>query len=167
MTTAPQTQPAKPAFARHQKYGGTYLVVADESAEFGIALEYVAKMAKANKCHVGVLYAMEHQGFQHWGNIEERIRKEQRENAEKTLWSVSLKLEALGGAYPSFYIEEGDTIDALARIIENDPNITMLVLGGGVHSSGPGPLVSYFTGKGMTRLRVPVMVVPGHLGFND
>jgi hypothetical protein len=39
----------------------------------------------------------------------------------------------------------------------------LLVLGGGTQANGPGALVAYFTGKGLGKLRVPVLVVPGHL----
>ena len=30
-------------------------------------------------------------------------------------------------------------------------------------SAGPGPMVSYFSGKGLAKLRVPVVIVPSHL----
>jgi len=38
-----------------------------------------------------------------------------------------------------------------------------LILGGHVEGSHPGPLVSYIMGKGLGRLRVPVVLIPGHL----
>lgn len=166
MTTASHKENAAIVYARHQKAGGVYLTVADETQEFFVALEYAGRMAKANKCHVGVLHVIESQGFQHWGNIEERIRKDQREAAERMLNEASFKLEESGISCASFYLEEGGRMETLARVIEEDPNITMLILGGGTNSAGPGPLVSYFTGKGMARLRVPVMIVPDHLGQN-
>ncbi len=163
MTTASQKDSANTIHARHQKAGGIYLTVADETAEFMTALEYAGRMAKANKCHVGILHVLESQGFQHWGNVEERMRSDQREAAEHIFAEASERLKHYDISNISFYLEEGERIETLARVIEENPNITMLVLGGGTNSSGPGPLVSYFTGKGMARLRVPVMIVPDHL----
>ena len=163
MDTAEHSNTNQDNIARHLIAGGTYLVVADHSEEFCIALQYAAKLAKANGCHIGVLRILEDQGIQHWGNVEERMRQEQREEAEKMLWAISTQIEERGYAKPSFYIEEGSPREVLARVIEENKNISMLVLGAGTQGSGPGPLVSYFTGKGVARLRVPVLIVPDHL----
>ena len=153
------------SFAGHQRWGGTYLIVADGSEEFDVALCYAARMANANKCRVGVFYAIENQGFVHWGNIEKRMHDDQRNEAEKVVQAACIEIEDRGGAIPSIYIEEGSRLETLATVIENDDKISMLILAAGTNSNNPGPLVSYFTGKGLSRLRVPVMVVPEHLEF--
>jgi nucleotide-binding universal stress UspA family protein len=152
-------------FVEHQRWGGTYLVVADESEEFPVALQYAVKMANTNKCRVGILYVMESQGFQHWGNVEKRMRDEQRAQAEEIVNRACIDIQDMEGNIPSIYIEEGARADALASAIERDPNVSMLILAGGTQSGNPGPLVSYYTGKGLTRLRVPLMIVPDHLGL--
>lgn len=58
---------------------------------------------------------------------------------------------------------EGKKTDALVELIENDKTIKMLLLGGDTQGSAPGPLVSYFSGKGLGQLRVPLTIVPNHL----
>jgi len=164
-TQASIIQPKDDRFACHQRWGGTYLVVADGSEEFQIALQYAARMGNANKCRIGIFYVMESQGFTHWGNVEKRMRDEQREEAEKMINEACFHLSELSEAVPVVYLEEGGRIDALTEAITKDENISMLILAGGTQGSGPGPLVSYFTGKGLSKLRVPVMVVPDHLGL--
>lgn len=163
------TAPIKPedaAFAQHQKWGSTYLIVADGSEDFPVALKYAAQMAHANKCRIGIFYVMEDQDFTHWGNIEKRMRDEQREQAEKVLHEACFLLsETVQDTLPGIYLTEGSRMEALASVIEDDASISMLILGGGTQGAGPGPLVSHFTGKGLSRLRVPVMVVPDHLGL--
>lgn len=143
--------------------GGVYLVVADETAEFELAMKYAANMAKANRGHVSILYVLEEQEFQHWGNIEERMRREQRGKAENFLWDVAGKLNEFNGLKPSFCLEDGDRQEILVNLINADTNIKMLVLGAGTETAGPGPLVTHFTTKGLTRLRVPVLLVPDHI----
>lgn len=162
MNNTALNQPDDLSFASHQKWGGTYLVVADESEEFRVALKYGAQMANANKCRLGVLYILEGQDFIHWGNVEKRMRDEQREQAEKVLSQACFDISEYGGKIPTLYLEEGNRFEALTAAIENDHHISMLILGGGTQGSGPGPLVSHFTGKGLGRLRVPVLVVPDH-----
>lgn len=164
-TDATDVQPQDAAYAEHQRWGGTYLIVADTSEEFPIALEYATRMANKNKCRVGVFHVMEKQDFIHWGNIEKRMRDELREQAEQVLNEACLSVEDKGGVTPALYLAEGSRTEALASVIENDPNISMLILCGATQGKNPGPLVSHFTGKGLSRLRVPVMIVPDHLGL--
>jgi len=166
MTDATENQPSnEERFARHQAWGGTYLVVADKTEEFPIALKYAARMANANKCRVGIFYVMESQEFTHWSNIEKRMRDELREEAEKVFYQACFILDEVSDLVPALYLAEGGRMDSLIETIENDHAISMLILAGGTQGSGPGPLVSHFTGKGLSRLRVPVMIVPDHFGL--
>jgi nucleotide-binding universal stress UspA family protein len=143
--------------------GGTFLVVAEDSHEFEMSLRYAARLAQSHRGHVSILYVMEIDDVQHWTNVEAIMRKELREQAEKFVWSIARRVNELNGQVPGLYIQEGLHNDVLINLINDDPSIKTLVLGGGTGTTGPGPLVSYFTGKGLGRLRVPVIVVPGHL----
>ena len=163
MNQETQTQSEANDTIRIHEKDGVYLVVADSSEEFCLALKYAGKTAKVSGCHVAILFVMEQQDFQHWGQIERKMRHEQREQAEKCLSEACIKLEEWGCGIPVLYIEEGGRMETLARVIEEDHRITKLVLGGGTHGGGPGPLVAHFSGKGLMRLRVPLVVVPDHL----
>ncbi len=143
--------------------GGVYLVVAEETEESARALRYAARLADANRGHVAIFYAVNIDDFQHWHKVEAMMRREMRDQAEKFIWNVARTVNDLNGSIPVLYIREGNRTDILVDIINEDMNIKMMVLGGGTQAAGPGPLVSHFTGKGLGRLRVPVLVVPGHI----
>lgn len=143
--------------------GGVYLVVADETPEFHIALRYAAGMAKARRGHVAILQVINIDDFQHWGSVEERMRREMREQAEKFVWGNAKTVNDLNGMVPAIYVEEGNKNEVLVAVINREENVRMLVLGAGTQAGGPGALVTHFTGKGLAKLRVPVVVVPGHL----
>ena len=64
----------------------------------------------------------------------------------------------MAGIKPCFYIKEGKTRQEVAKIIAADTKIRALVLGAA--SSSSNPLVSYFTGKGLSELTVPLVIVP-------
>lgn len=142
--------------------GGVYLVVADETAEFDLALKYAARRALSSRAHVGILYVIESQAFTHWSKVEAKMNKELRDKAEKFIWSIAKNLHEKYNHRPVLYIIEGDKNDAIVDVINEDTTIRMMVLGGAA-SSKPGKLVSYFAGKGLERLRVPVLIVPGHI----
>lgn len=139
--------------------GGIYLVVADESEEFDIALKYAAKTAFNNHGRLAVLYVSNVDDFQHWGNIEKIMRDDLRAKSEKYIWKVAKTANEINGIIPILYIREGQTNEAVIDILNNENNVKMLVLASG----GSGQLVSYFSGKGIDKINVPVLVVPGHL----
>lgn len=143
--------------------GGVYLVVADESDEFSLALHYAARQAKAHRARLGILNVIHIDEFQHWGNVEDMMRKELRDKAEKFVWSVAKRVNELNELTPILYIKEGEIKDVIVDVINEDESIKMLILAGGDGSGSPGSLVAHFSSKGLARLRVPLMIVPGHL----
>lgn len=140
-----------------------YLVVLNESDEFMTSLRYTARLAAANDAYVGILNTMDEQEFQHWKNVENMMRKEIRDKAEKQAWSMARKVNELNGQIPVIYIHDGSPEDAVLSAIENDRNIKLLILTGSAGSSGPGALVNHFTSKGLARLKVPMVIVPGNI----
>jgi nucleotide-binding universal stress UspA family protein len=147
--------------------GGVYLVVADKSPEFRVALDYAARLARSNRAHIGILSVIDRQDFQPWGEVEARMSYELRKQAEDLAWEVAGDIAEDLGMLPTFYLLEGSKIEAIEEVVAQDKRIRKFVLGGATGSHGPGPLVSYFTGKGLGRLRLPLTVVPGTLHTED
>jgi len=63
-------------------------------------------------------------------------------------------------------IREGPTPDEILRLIEEDADIGILVLGAGTGNEGPGPLVSHI-GKTAGTFPIPIAIVPGHLSDDE
>ncbi|MCC7305811.1 MAG: universal stress protein [Alphaproteobacteria bacterium] len=143
--------------------GHTFLIVADETKEFSNALRYASHIAKARNAHIAVLFVMGNNDFVNWGKVEERMRQEQREEAEKFLREVAGRVEDVDGVIPILYLEEGDRIEAVLKVLRENPDITKLVLGADTKIGTPGPLVTYFTSKGLAQVSVPVIIVPDHI----
>ena len=138
--------------------GGVYLLVADDSSEFEAALRRVAFLARKNKGHAAILYVIEDEAYMHWKFIEKRIQTDKRAEAEKKLWEVAQRLYDMSGQIPAFYIKEGKTRQEVMKILNTDMTLRALVLGASEHSTNP--LISYFTGKGLSDLRIPLVIVP-------
>ena len=49
------------------------------------------------------------------------------------------------------------------KLLDEEPSISILVLGANTGTRGPGPLVEALSGKLVGKLRVPVTIVPGNL----
>lgn len=140
-----------------------FLVVVDGSPELTTALHYACLRAKNSGGRVALLTVVEPPDGQNWLGLEELMRAERREAAEQVVMGLCSEAQEWSGTMPAVYIREGLLRDELISLIEEDPSISILVLGASIGQDGPGPLVSHLAGKVAGRLRVPVTVVPGGL----
>jgi nucleotide-binding universal stress UspA family protein len=140
-----------------------FLVVVDETEELKVALRYAARRAQHTGGRVALLYVIEPTELQHWGAVENLMKEEQREEAEALLQKLGAQVTDIAGTMPIIYIREGRRRDELLALIDEEKNISVLVLAAGTGAEGPGPLVSALTGKAAARLRIPLTIVPGSL----
>lgn len=143
--------------------GGTYMIIADGSEEFAIASHYAARIALSRRAAVAIAHITDLNEFVHWGKVEAMMRHDLRNQAEKEIWQVAKTINEDYELYPSLYIREGQVAEKIIEIIEEDKTIRALILASNNNSNNPGPLISYFTGKGMNKLKIPMIIVPGHL----
>ena len=72
------------------------------------------------------------------------------------------RVNGIAGITPERAIREGDKLQEILALIEEDKDIAILILGAGTGKEGPGPLVSGLA-KVVGSFPVPVAIVPGHL----
>ncbi len=144
-----------------------FLVVVDETPELKVALRYACIRAKKTGGRVALLYVMEPGEFQQWMGVNELMREEARLGAEQLLQKIAADVQKESGAMPVLYVREGERRDELLKLIDEEPGVSILVLGAATGSKGPGPLVSALTSKFVGRMRVPVTIVPGNLSLEE
>ena len=140
-----------------------FLVVVDESKELQAALHYAARRAAHTGGRIALLHVIEPSELQHWISIENLAREERREEAEQLMQRLCEHIAPIAGTMPIVYIREGHRRDQLLGLIAEEPSISILVLAAGTGPEGPGPLITYLTGKPAARLRIPITIVPGGL----
>lgn len=141
-----------------------FLVVVDDSPELKVALRYACLRARKSHGRVALLYVIEPAELQSWLMVEDLMREEQRAEAEQKLQKLARDVNALTGTMPILHIREGNRRDALLSLIDEEPRLSILILAASTGQEGPGPLISYFmTARGLTRLRIPLTIVPGGL----
>ncbi len=146
-----------------------FLVVADDSEEGRTALYFAARRAQRTGSDVAILAANEPSDFNHWIGVAETAKREAEDAAEALLESMAEDVEAVTGERPELLLREGERASVLASVLEEDPAISLLILGAARSSEGPGPLVSALArGKGLFSKRaVPVTVVPGDMSNDE
>ena len=94
--------------------------------------------------------------------VADIMRAEAHEEANAMLAKFAARSNGIAGITPECVIREGEAAEEILKLIEEDEDISVLVLAAGVDTEGPGPLVSHL-GSTAGTFPVPVAIVPGHL----
>ncbi|MDP3316025.1 MAG: universal stress protein [Devosia sp.] len=146
-------------------YKRKFLVVVDESKETDRALAFAANRVKRTGGSVVLLTVIDSQEFTQFLGVEDVMRAEARDNAERLIdaklariaqWGEQIRTETV--------IREGDLVSEIGRLIAADPGIAILVLAASNSKEGPGPLITDFAARtGNQALPVIVTIIPGTL----
>lgn len=144
-----------------------FLVVVDKTDEMETALYFACKRAYRTGGRVAMLYVIEPPEFQHWLGVERVMEDEAREEAEQTLHAMAERVHSIVGKMPVLHVRQGPRREELMALINEDPAISVLVLGTAAGHEDPGPLVNYLIGQMSGKMRLPVILVPGLLSREE
>ena len=141
----------------------TFLVVVDRSEEMKAALRYACRRVARTGGTIALFHAVPQTEFHHFKTIGELMDHEARTEAERRLQEVAAEVHRFTGNFPELFFRQGDALVELATVIAENPAISILVLGAGTGTEGPGPIVSALSGKLAGKINIPVTIVPGDL----
>ena len=140
------------------------LVIADNSSEMEIALEYACARSKKTGRKIIIATFIEPLDVLTTKGVTEIMKNEAREEAEKILQNAASFVKEKTGELPALSTREGETISELKKLIEEQENINVLVLAArsDPKDKNPGPIINALVTKEISTLRIPVMIVPGN-----
>jgi len=140
------------------------LVIADNSEEMNIALEYACARSKKTGRKIIIATFIEPIDVLTTQGVTEIMKNEAREEAEKILHSAATIVKESTGDMPILHTREGEIISELKKLIEEEENINVLVLAANINQKekNPGPIINALVTKEISNLRIPVMIVPGN-----
>jgi nucleotide-binding universal stress UspA family protein len=143
------------------------LVIVDETAEWDRAVYYASRWAIRGGGGVVMLRVIETEDQnQQWLGVADIMRAEAEEAANVALDRASGRANGIAGITPERVIREGNPTEQILKVIEQDVDITMLVLAANPGAEGPGPLITS-TAKTVGSFPIPVVIVPGDLSDAD
>lgn len=146
------------------EYKRKFLVVIDDSPECDRAVTFAAHRVKRTGGTVVLLSVIDSADFQQFLGVEEVMRAEARETAERLLDQRIARISKIGNVRTETVITEGEVIEAIERVVLADPSIAVLVLAASAGKEGPGALVTSFASRtGAAGLPVLVTIVPGSM----
>jgi nucleotide-binding universal stress UspA family protein len=146
------------------EYNRKFLVVIDDSAECDRAVTFAAHRVKRTGGTVVLLSVIDSADFQQFLGVEEVMRAEAREEAERLIDQRVARIKKIGTIRTETVIREGALIEEIDRVVISDPGIAVLVLAASAGKEGPGALVTSFASRsGAAALPVLVTIVPGSM----
>ena len=147
-----------------------FLVIVDETSEVEAALFFAANRVSRTGGTLMLLYVSEPQDFQHWIGIRQ-VQLEEETNKAKALFRLFRRKLNQGGldAIPvEETIREGKKADEVLKLIDEDEDVAILILGAASDAKGPGPLVSSLaSGSYAGTFPIPITIVPGSLSAEE
>ena len=139
------------------------LVIVDDSAEWDRAVYYASRWAIRAGGGVVMLRVIEpEENHQEWLGVAAIMRAEAEEDANAALDRASGRSNGIAAITPERVIREGDPMDQISDVIDQDTDIAMLVLAASTGAEGPGPLITAIA-RNADRFAIPVTIVPGNL----
>jgi nucleotide-binding universal stress UspA family protein len=140
-----------------------FLVVVDDTPEVRVAVRYATRRARNVRCGVVMLRMVAPVDFQQWAGVAEIMRSEAHDAAQALLQKLAEQVNQDSGLLPELVIREGVAKDEILKLVDEDPDIRMLVLAAAPGGEGPGPLVSELAGQKAGQLSFLLTVIPGSL----
>ena len=140
------------------------LVIADNSPEMNIALEYACARSKKTGRKIIIATFIEPLDVLTTQGISEIMKNEAREEAGKVLNTAATIVKESTGIVPVLHTREGEIISELKKLIEEEEGINVLVLAANTNEieKNPGPIINALISREISTLRIPVMIVPGN-----
>src|SRR5215467_11272214 len=145
------------------------LVIVDETPEVYCALFYAAGRVQHAGGRVQLLYVIEPEN-QFWEGVRQAQLEEQTNKARALfrLFRRKLNNEGFEDVATEEVIREGKTAEEILKQIDEDEDVSVLVLGASKEASGPGPLVSSMAAGVLAgKFPIPITIVPGALAIED
>tara|TARA_B100001540_G_C15182929_1_gene362860 strand:- start:30 stop:503 length:474 start_codon:yes stop_codon:yes gene_type:complete len=140
------------------------LVVADGTKEMEVALQYACARSKKTNRKIIIATFIEPVDVLTTQGVTEIMQNEAREEAEKKLQFASSIVKETTGITPVLHVREGEIIQELKSLIDEEKNINVLVLGANVDDKEKktGSIINSLITKELTNFRIPIMIVPGN-----
>jgi len=140
-----------------------FMVVVDDTPECERAIYFAARRASRTGASLVMLAVTAPPDNFEWLGVGETMLAEAAAETEDILEAAAARARAAAGIEPELVTRVGVKAEEILKLIEEDQDISFLVLAAGTGKEGPGPLVSTLVGKMVSTFPVPVVIVPGGL----
>ena len=140
-----------------------FMVVVDKTPECARAVHFASRRTARTGASMIMLAVVDPPDNFEWIGVGEAMVEEARQAAVKQLEDAAREARNAAGVEPEQVIRVGNRADEIIKLINEDEDISFLVLAAGASKEGPGPLVSTLAGRAASTFPIPIVIVPGGL----
>ena len=140
-----------------------FMVVVDKTPECARAVHFASRRTARTGARMFMLAVVDPPDNFEWIGVGEAMVEEARQAAVKQLEDAAREARNAAGVEPEQVIRVGNRADEIIKLINEDEDISFLVLAAGASKEGPGPLVSTLAGRAASTFPSPLVIVPGGL----
>jgi nucleotide-binding universal stress UspA family protein len=144
-----------------------FMVVIDKTPECARAIHFASRRTARTGASMIMLAVVDPPDNFEWIGVGEAMIEEASEEAEKLLEEAAREARSAAGVEPEQVIRVGNRAEEIIKLINEDEDISFLVLAAGISKEGPGPLVSTLAGRSASTFPVPIVIVPGGLSDEE
>jgi nucleotide-binding universal stress UspA family protein len=144
-----------------------FLVVVDGTPESGRAARFAARRVARTGAILTMLAVIKPPDAFEWLGVGDVMQAEAEAEAAQALEDAAARARTAAGVEPEQVTRVGTVEEEILRFIEEDADVSYLVLAAATGKEGPGPLVSNVAGKAASTYPVPVIIVPGGLSDEE
>jgi nucleotide-binding universal stress UspA family protein len=139
------------------------MVVVDKTPECARAVHFASRRTARTGASMIMLSVVEPPDNFEWIGVGEAMIEEASAEAEALLEAAAREARSAAGVEPEQVIRVGTRAEEILKLINEDEDISFLVLAAGSSKEGPGPLVSTLAGRAASTFPIPIVIVPGGL----
>jgi len=141
-----------------------FLVCINEKEHSRTALRFASAKAKWGRNLVEMLYVIDPVDYNTIFSVADVIKEERKSEAQKLLSTLAKETNEWSGVTPSFLIREGRVVDEIISCIDEDHDISLLIVGAAPDgSTTKGGMLTQLTNEIGDKYHIPLLVVPGNL----
>jgi len=140
-----------------------FMVVVDKTPECARAIHFASRRCARTGASMLMLAVVDPPDNFEWIGVGEAMIEEASEEAAKLLEAAARKARSAAGVEPEQVVRVGVRADEIIKLINEDEDVSFLVLAAGSGKEGPGPLVTNLAGRSAASFPVPIVIVPGSL----
>lgn len=142
---------------------GKILVCVGDNLHSKVALQFATRSAMTQGLHLEVLHVIEQTNVEQLLALSDELRRDKEIQAQKYLDECASWVQEWGGDVPGFSIREGIISEEILKAIEEDHDISLLVLGISSESPSKDSLVPVLVGHMGKTMQIPLLIIPGNL----
>jgi nucleotide-binding universal stress UspA family protein len=140
-----------------------FLVCVDQREESKAPLRLACMKAQSRGGAVDMLHVIVPANFQTLGVVADRMREEQKKEAEQLLARLANEAATAYGVAPRALLREGEIGEEIVHAASEDPDLIVVVIGVAEQNNTRGSLASWLAGQLGSKLMTPLLMVPGNL----